>query len=302
MNRLRPPLFPWPYFPYYYYPEYPEHFERVKVLHKELFLQRNPKFPRAQYFCHLCEYHCDTIEVCISHIEDTRHSRLAKKQELQTTLFHLPRPNKKHLEALDNLLTRIEMTVGLSEAEIQNRQSIAQRVDEILRLTLPGAFVRSYGSSMTGMGLKTSGLNLDLQIPPEIPPHVALIKAYEMLVLKSDEFNNVVPEFNAKIPAVTFLTMQGNIRCELSLNNHLAYQTSALLRDYVRLEPRFKTLVVALRYWAHLCKLDRQAEGTLPPHSFSLMLIHFLQRLKAPVLPCIHEYLNLEDVENYKSK
>ena len=129
---------------------------------------------------------------------------------------------------------------------------------------------------------------------------MALIKAYEILVLKSDEFNNVVPEFNAKIPAVTFVTME--TRCELSLNNHLAYQTSALLRDYVRLEPRFKTLVVALRYWAHICKLDRQAEGTLPPHSFALMLIHFLQRLKVPVLPCIHEYLNLEDVENYKSK
>lgn len=42
--------------------------------------KRSGKFPRAQYFCHLCEYHCDTIEICISHIEDTRHSRLAKKQ------------------------------------------------------------------------------------------------------------------------------------------------------------------------------------------------------------------------------
>ena len=300
MHRHKRPLFPYPYFPYYYYPENSTIASTV-VIQNVLFLQRTAKFPRAQYFCHLCEYHCDTIEICISHIEDTRHSRLAKKQELQTTLFHLPRPNKKHLEALDNLLMRLEMEVGLSEAEIQNRDSIAQRVDEILKLTLPGSFIRSYGSSMTGMGLKTSGLNLDLQIPPEIPPHVALIKAYEILVLRSDEFNNVVPEFNAKIPAVTFMT-KGNIRCELSLNNHLAYQTSALLRDYVRLEPRVKTLVVALRYWAHICKLDRQAEGTLPPHSFSLMLIHFLQRLKSPVLPCIHDYLTLEDAENYKSK
>ena len=169
------PLFPLiPYFPYYYYPQYPEYskyknIERLKILQKLHFLQRTAKFPRAQYFCHLCEYHCDTIEICISHIEDTRHSRLAKKQELQTTLFHLPRPNKKHLEALDNLLIRIETTVGLSEAEIANRQKIASRVDEILRMTLPpGAFVRSYGSSMTGMGLKTSGLNLDLQIPSEV--------------------------------------------------------------------------------------------------------------------------------------
>ena len=153
---------------------------------------------------------------------------------------------------------------------------------------------------MTGMGLRDSGLNLDLQIPSEIPPHEALIKAYQTLVLKSDEFNNVVPDFTAKIPAVTFIMR--NTRCELSLNNHLAYQTSALLRDYLRLDPRVKILAVALRFWANICKLDRQAEGTLPPHSFSLLLIHFLQRLKAPLLPCIHDYLNAEDFENYKSK
>lgn len=92
------------------------------------------------------------------------------------------------------------------------------------------------------------------------------------------------------------------MRCELSLNNHLAYQTSALLRDYVNLSPRGKTLLVCLRFWAHICKLDRQAEGTLPPHSFALLMIHFLQRIKFPLLPCIHDYLNLsEDSELYST-
>ena len=91
-----------------------------------LFFQRSTKFSRAQYFCHLCEYHCDTIEICISHIEDTRHSRLAKKQELETTLYHLPRPNKKHLEALENLLLQIEREVGLSTIEMIQRETIAR--------------------------------------------------------------------------------------------------------------------------------------------------------------------------------
>ena len=90
------------------------------------FFQRSTKFSRAQYFCHLCEYHCDTIEICISHIEDTRHSRLAKKQELETTLYHLPRPNKKHLEALENLLLQIEREVGLSTIEMIQRETIAR--------------------------------------------------------------------------------------------------------------------------------------------------------------------------------
>ena len=42
-----------------------------------------------------------------------------------------------------------------------------------------------------------------------------------------------------------------DVRCELSLNNHLAYQTSALLRDYVQVEPRVKTLLISLRFWVN---------------------------------------------------
>ena len=97
------------------------------------------------------------------------------------------------------------------------------------------------------------------------------------------------------------------MRCELSLNNHLAFQTSALLRDYVRIDPRVKTLLIGLRFWAHICKLDRQAEGTLPPHAFALLMIHFLQRLRAPLLPCIHDFIpekdkTLQENDSYMSK
>ena len=79
-----------------------------------------------------------------------------------------------------------------------------RHVDEILRQRIPGSFVRSYGSSMTGIGLKSSGLNLDFQIPPETAPHEALIKAFQTLTLKTDEFSNVNPDFTAKIPVVSF--------------------------------------------------------------------------------------------------
>ena len=102
--------------------------------------QRSTKFPRAQYYCHLCEYHCDTIEICINHIKDTRHSMLAKKQELDTTLFHLPRPNKKHLESLDNLLTRVVQEVGLSKSDLVKREHVSGRVNELMKLHIPGNF------------------------------------------------------------------------------------------------------------------------------------------------------------------
>jgi DNA polymerase sigma len=111
---------------------------------------------------------------------------------------------------------------------------------------------------------------------------------------------NVVKDFSSKIPMI-FFTVDG-LRCELSLNNNHAFQTSRLLRDYIAVDPRVKTLAVAIRFWARLCLIDRQAEGTLPAHAFDLLLVFFMQQQTKPVLPCIHEYLEDRDAEVYESK
>ena len=38
-----------------------------------------------------------------------------------------------------------------------------------------------------------------------------------------------------------------------------------------------------------ICQVDRPNAGTLPPYSFFLMTIHYLQQIEPPVLPVIHE-------------
>jgi DNA polymerase sigma len=47
----------------------------------------------------------------------------------------------------------------------------------------------------------------------------------------------VTDDFTVKMPAIKFVTSNG-LECELSLSNHQAYQTSALLADYITLDPR----------------------------------------------------------------
>lgn len=39
------------------------------------YLQRSSKFPHAKYFCRLCDYHCDSIEISRTHAKDARHKR-----------------------------------------------------------------------------------------------------------------------------------------------------------------------------------------------------------------------------------
>ena len=106
-------------------------------------------------------------------------------------------------------------------------------------------------------------------------------------------------DFSAKIPKI-FFAVEG-FKCELSLNNHMAVQTTKMLRDYMSLDPRVHTLAVVIRYWARLCGIDRQAEGTLPAHAFALLLVFFLQQETKPVLPCLHEHLEKRDADAYES-
>ena len=47
--------------------------------------------------------------------------------------------------------------------------------------------------------------------------------------------------------------------------------------------------------------MDRQAEGTLPPHTFAILLVYFLQQQTKPVLPCIHKYLDPSSEDVYIS-
>ena len=100
--------------------------------------QKSQKFPQALYYCRICDYHCDTLTICISHIEDVRHSKLIKMQELETTLFHLPKPSKHHLDSLNQLLQKVEKERGLPLRETERRRVLAGRLTNMLQPSIPG--------------------------------------------------------------------------------------------------------------------------------------------------------------------
>ena len=59
-------------------------------------------------------------------------------QEVEITLFHLPKPTKHHLDTLEQLLSKIEKDFSLSNADLQSRASIAIKLDSILTQFIPG--------------------------------------------------------------------------------------------------------------------------------------------------------------------
>ena len=51
-----------------------------------------------------------------------------------------------------------------------------------------------------------------------------------------------------------------------------------MLLQYRQLDDRFTVLTVALRVLAAKCELDQPELGTLPPHTFAIMVLYFMQQ------------------------
>jgi hypothetical protein len=105
-----------------------------------------------------------------------------------------------------------------------------------------------------------------------------------------------------------------------------AHKTSTLLRCYFELDERAKILAFCFRYIAkvgidfffnflilkfivYLClhkfipklaQVDKVDLCTLPPHSYAIMSIYFLQQLNPPVLPILHEIIDSNKVNSSK--
>ena len=86
-----------------------------------------------------------------------------------------------------------------------------------------------------------------------------------------------------------FHFLDSGLRCELSTGSVSALKTSQLLCDYRKIDSRVHMLAMTLRYWARLCGVDSQSDGSMPAYSFVLMTIYFLKHCKPPVVPVLQE-------------
>nr|XP_027213619.1 terminal uridylyltransferase 7-like [Penaeus vannamei] len=64
--------------------------------------KKSIRFPKAKYFCRLCDYHCDSLIVCRRHIADARHRKLKEAKDVETTLKNVPSPIEAQVAAVES--------------------------------------------------------------------------------------------------------------------------------------------------------------------------------------------------------
>eukprot|EP01027_Heterolobosea_sp_BB2_P022924 GEZU01033829.1.p2 GENE.GEZU01033829.1~~GEZU01033829.1.p2 ORF type:complete len:237 (-),score=64.24 GEZU01033829.1:83-760(-) len=76
----------------------------------------------------------------------------------------------------------------------------------------------------------------------------------------------------------------------------LAVYNTRLIHDYSRIDVRFRQLAFIIKYWAKQRDINQPYHGTLSSYAYLLMLIHYLQNLKVPVLPILQDLNAFKDL------
>ncbi|XP_005387971.1 PREDICTED: terminal uridylyltransferase 7 isoform X2 [Chinchilla lanigera] len=248
-------------------------------------LKRRPRnCPTAKYTCKLCDVLIESIAFAHKHIKEKRHKKNMKEKQEEELLTTLPPPAPSQVRAIGLAIDRVVQEFGLHSEDLEQRLQVKRIVGNALQHKLPDCPLRLYGSSCSRLGFKNSDVNIDIQFPAIMSQPDVLLLVQECLK-NSDSFTDVDADFHARVPVVVCREKQSGLLCKVSAGNENACLTTKHLSILGKLEPRLVPLVIAFRYWAKLCSIDRPEEGGLPPYVFSLMAVFFLQQRKEPLLP-----------------
>ncbi|NXI66330.1 TUT7 uridylyltransferase, partial [Anseranas semipalmata] len=248
-------------------------------------LKKQPRsYPSATYACKLCDVLIESVAFAHKHIKEKRHKKSIKEKQEEQLLSTLPPPTPSQIKAIGVAIENVVQEFGLSNEDLEERLNIKTAMEDVLHKKLPECSLRLYGSSCSRFGFKTSDINIDIQFPASMSQPDVLLLVQESL-LNSESFTEVDADFHARIPVVVCREKQSGLICKVSAGNENAYLTTNHLATLGKLEPTVVSLVIAFRYWAKLCCVDRPEEGGLSPYVFALMVIFFLQQRKEPFLP-----------------
>ncbi|KAF1517422.1 Terminal uridylyltransferase 7, partial [Eudyptula minor] len=248
-------------------------------------LKKQPRsYPSAKYTCKLCDVLIESVAFAHKHIKEKRHKKSLKEKQEEQLLTALPPPAPSQIQAIGVAIENVVQEFGLNNGDLEERLNIKTVMENLLRQKLPECSLRLYGSSCSRFGFKTSDINIDIQFPANMTQPDVLLLVQESLQ-NSESFTEVDADFHARIPVVVCREKQSGLICKVSAGNENACLTTNHLATLGKLEPTVVPLVIAFRYWAKLCCIDRPEEGGLSPYVFALMVIFFLQQRKEPFLP-----------------
>lgn len=269
-------------------------------------IQDQSKLPVSQQDC---QYHC---QLCNSLLKDVKSLKYHNKSE-----GHLARLEEKFTNRILSNLTpptiqQLKATTQLVEDSFQNHSAcvkgqdrirwiIIEELGKLVKHVLPDINLELFGSSAMGLALLSSNVNININIEDtetnqkEIPK--ILLTVLRILQENANLYYKVYADFYSplKIPRILFYHLSSNLQCEIRVGSYAPVQLAFLLGLYRKMDPRVEKLSIAMKYWAKVFRVDNHLFGHYPSVVYVLIVVHYLQQINPPVLPVLHEMVDLSE-------
>ncbi|XP_017269123.1 poly(A) RNA polymerase GLD2 [Kryptolebias marmoratus] len=215
--------------------------------------------------------------------------------------------NSLQLYAKDKLSSQM---VELFEACQQQSSDLERK--EVLRSQLQQEILQFYavarlyltGSSMNGLGCRSSDADLCLVITANKRPDPISVLSRLKRAFGSLSYIERIQLIRAKVPILRFRKKGSDLEFDLNINNTVGIRNTFLLRSYAHADVRVRPLILVIKKWARHHQINDASKGTLSSYTLVLMVLHFLQTLKEPVLPslqrdypdCFNPFMNIDMV------
>ncbi|KAI5088239.1 poly(A) RNA polymerase GLD2 [Silurus meridionalis] len=210
-----------------------------------------------------------------------------KEEASQSSLPSHAIKDKLSQQILDLFLTCEQQSEDLEKKEFCRTQLQM----DIQRL-FPCSRIFLAGSSLNGFGSRTSDADLCLVVQ-EAPINqktdaVYILSLVQKLLYKLSYIER--PQLiRAKVPILKFRDRISGVEFDLNVNNTVGIRNTFLLRTYAYLEKRVRPIILVIKKWASHHKINDASRGTLSSYTLVLMVLHYLQTLPDPVLPCLQK-------------
>lgn len=184
-------------------------------------------------------------------------------------------------------------------------RKLQKRITELITKRFPGGRLSVYGSSLSGISLNSSDVDLSLYVKrlvdlkADYESGSKSVKRYEqemknavytvcrLLEHNSKEFRGLNPVARARVPVVNGnyilaenpYSADGSLHFDVCFLNDIAVANSNLIKQYTLVDPRVRQLMVAIKRWAKANDISSSKDQALSSYAWMILVIFYLQNI-----------------------
>lgn len=207
--------------------------------------------------------------------------------------------------SFDKQLEKFMNLIQLDEKELAIRtESVCNSIVNILKCSFPTGRAVPFGSSITGLAMKGSDLDIffDIDMPifdnddelKTIPQYCkrkfwtpkSILRQVKSLLYKNRPIiTKIIPIPHAKTPIIKFHHVPTNTDVDISFKNGFGAFNSKMIKFCLNFDSRIKPLIMIIKYWGQ--KLELTGSGRITNYSIVMMIFFYLQQADISLVPII---------------